>query len=361
MAPLPGAIVLTLALWLWRGPMDWEGGLALALMLLTTLMLRQMSNALQLIRVRSWAVSTVFVVLMAVGTPIHQWNPWANAMGVLFMVYVIGLLTSYQSRKPQVSIFWGTAALSVCSLMVPKLLWLTPIIIVSMMMPLRCCTSRALVALLLGLLLPYELWGAWNLYNGTIVGAATAHWQSLTSISFDFLLPEGGTDAAAGSIGAIKSAGMGENGALGITFTNWKSLILQEICSARGAVVTMFVVYCVISIFHFFYTSLDDKTRTRMLFFSLMMHWPVMLAIFLLGGGLEDSVFSLQMIAAGHQAADCAQQAADVAQCAMLWPPLCIVSAPLLAHYFVFSRKWTGALMFYLFLLLCLFLALRPL
>lgn len=308
MAPLPGALVLTLALWLWRGQVDWESGLAVALMLLTTLILRQMSNALQLIRVRSWAVSTVFVILMAVGAPIHRWNSAVMGMGVLFMVYIIGLLVSYQSRKPQVSIFWAVAALSACSLMVPKLLWLVPITILSMMMPLRCCTSRALVALLLGLLLPYEIWGAWNLYNGTIIAAATAQWQAFTNINVDYLLPLFDINEKSGS---------------------WGNYLWQSVMSVKVEVVILTVFYGLISIFHFFHTSLDDKTRTRMLFYSVMMHWPVVVAIILL-------------------------------QDAMIWPILCLVSAPLLAHYFVFSRRWMGSLMFYLFLLLCLFLVLRP-
>lgn len=313
MAPLPGALVLTLALWLWRGQVDWESGLAVALMLLTTLILRQMSNALQLIRVRSWAVSTVFVILMAAGAPIHRWNPAAMGMGVLFMVYTTGLLVAYQSRKSQVSIFWAVAALSACSLMVPKLLWIVPITILSMMMPLRCCTSRALVALLLGLLLPYEIWAAWNLYNGTIIAAATAQWQAFTSINVDYLLP----------LCDINNPN-----------SSWGNDLWQSVMSVRVEVVILAVFYGLISIFHFFHTSLDDKTRTRMLYYSVVMHWPVVVAILLLQGG--------------------------VVQSAMLWPILCLVSAPLLAHYFVFSRRWLGSLMFYLFLLLCLFLVLRP-
>lgn len=288
--------------------MDWESGLAVALMLLTTLILRQMSNALQLIRVRSWAVSTVFVILMAVAAPIHRWNSAVMGMGVLFMVYIIGLLVSYQSRKPQVSIFWAVAALSACSLMVPKLLWLVPITILSMMMPLRCCTSRALVALLLGLLLPYEIWGAWNLYNGTIIAAATAQWQAFTNINVDYLLPLFDINEKSSS---------------------WGNYLWQSVMSVKVEVVILTVFYGLISIFHFFHTSLDDKTRTRMLFYSVMMHWPVVVAIILL-------------------------------QDAMIWPIFCLVSAPLLAHYFVFSRRWMGSLMFYLFLLLCLFLVLRP-
>lgn len=320
MAPLPTAIVFTLAIWLWRGPMSWESGVAVALMLLTTIILRQMSNALQLIRVRSWAVSTVFVLLMAVGASIHQWNPWANAMGVLFIVYIIGLLVSYQSRSPQVSIFWGSAALMTCSLVVPKLLWLLPIIILSMMLPLRCLTQRSLVALLLGLLLPYELWAAWHLFQGTLMEAAVAHWQALYTIDIN-------------EIAAVNGS--------------WSEALSHILLSQQAQVMIFFVLYSVISIFHFFRTSLDDKTRTRMLYYSIMMHWPVLLLIVVLQGGVESTASSFEGVAAP--------------QSAMLWPPMCLVSAPLLAHYFVFSRRWAGSLMFYLFLLLCLFLVLRPL
>ena len=325
-APLPVVIALTVVIWLWRGSVSVEGASGIALMLLTTFILRQVSNTLQLIRVRSWAVSTVFVILMAIGAPIHQWNPCANAMGVFFMLYIIGLLASYQSRKPQVSIFWGTAALMTCSLLVPKLLWLIPIIILSMLLPLRCCTSRSLVALLLGILLPYELWGAWNLYNGTIVSAAVAHWQGLTSVSIDYLLPQGGIGASA---------------------AEWEQVIGRWFTSIKGELVIFLALYGIISIFHFFRTSLDDKTRTRMLYISLMLHWPVLMLILLLHGGTEVTGSFFESITAS--------------QSAMLWPPLCLVSSPLLAHYFVFSKRWAGSIMFWLFILLCLFLVLQQL
>lgn len=316
MAPLLGAIVIAAAVWLWKGPVSLESGAAFGLMLLTTFVLRVVSNTLQLIRVRSWAVSTVFVVLMTVGVPLHRWDLWANLTGVLFIIYIIGLLASYQSRRPQVGVFYGSAALMTCTLLMPKLAWLVPAGIVAMLLPLRSLTPRSLTALILGLLLPYEVWGAWHLLDGDLIRAAIGQWQRLSTVSTDYF-----------------SSG---NGLM-------ETLKLNLLPPERE-VVAIVVLYGLISIAHFLHTSLDDKTRTRMFFFSLIIQWPVLILIL---------IFS--------PAPATAASAYAAGESALLWCPLCLVSAPLMAHYFVLSKKWPATVLFWLFLLLCLYLVLRPL
>ena len=90
------------------------------------------------------------------------------------------------------------------------------------------------------------------------------------------------------------------------------------------------VVYGLIGVVHFVYTSFNDKISTRMHYITLILHWPVLLLLLVFTGG----------------------------HAMMLLAMLVLVNSVLLGHYFVFSKGWPANLLFWLFLLLCCCLAL---
>ena len=300
-ALFPLSMAAAVGLWLSDTDYSLDSCLALGLLLAATIATRWFSNAIQLIRVRSWAVASFFVLLVALCSHTYQWSPQTMAGGWLLLIYTIGLLLSHQSKAPQVPVLAASAALSLLSMIMPQLAWLLPIFLLSLLTPLRSLTPRSLLAMLFGLLLPYMAFVGWHACQGTALTVLQETGDSLLCFSLPRLadlVPVDGLSATAASLSApnIYRLGMTLMGLLGVV--------------------------------HFIHTRYNDKVSTRTFYIAIIMHWP--------------AVAALQFFTTGHDALVAALTA--------------LFNSILLSHYFVFSKGWIANALFWLFVLLCCYL-----
>ena len=303
MAMLPVSIAIAVVLWLWQAPLTLESGAGLVSVLILTFVLRWLSNTLQLIRVRSWAVSSIFVVLMAVCAPLHGWSVEVMGITTLYMIHVGGLLFSTYVSRPQLSVFISSLALGCLTMVLPQTVWLLPFSVMAMMMPLRIFSARVLVALFLGLLLPYEVWVAWHLVQGTLAEAFTNLVNGIIPSFSTLLAPK------------------------------------PSLIPPHSILLIPILLFSLFGLVHFMRSSLDDKIATRMRYIVLLLHWPVLLVLVAIASQ-ESRVESQELMS--------------------LAPAWLLCCSPLLARYFVFSRGWQAGLVFWLFLLALLAMSLYP-
>ena len=288
MAMLPCSIAIMVLLYLAAGAITTPSLTALLLALLTTLALRWMSNALQLIRVRSWAISSVFALLVGTAAPLHGWAPEAMGLALLYLVHIAGLLFSTEGARPQVGVLISSVALALMSMIEPLMLWL---------------------------LLPYEVWLAVFLYaNGTEALAGLLQEDTLRAI----LAPASGQAWAFDSLSFAPEALLPHLPRLGVG---------------------VLLLFSLIANIHFMHTSIDDKISVRMHYVTLLLQWPVLVALPVTG---------------------CLQAEADISRA--LLPVVCVAvcSAPLLGRYIVFARGRGAAVVSWLMMLTLLFLWLCP-
>ena len=318
-AMLPVSMAIAVLLWLLQVPVTPESAAGLLSALILTVAFRWLSNALQLIRVRSWAVSSVFILLVAVTAPLHGWSVGAMGLCALYMVHGGALIFATEGSQPQTGVFISVLALACIAVIVPQVMWLLPLNILAMMLALRVWTGRTLTAVFLGLLLPFEAWAAWHLMRDT--------------------LPE----AAAAFMGDI------------VPFSSFGGTSVDTFLSPYFLLLTPVILFTVFGIVHFLRTSLDDKISTRMRYTTLLLEWPVLVALFVWqgirtpdGGLAQDAGCSSRLFSP--------QTETDGGLCLFLL--LC--SSPFLARYFVFSRGWQANVAFWLFVLSLLTMSVFP-
>ena len=299
---MPVAIVVALVLWGVMTPISIESGVGLGVMLLTLFVLRQFSNLHQLIRVRSWTVSSVFILLVGFYAVIHKWDIVAACGTLLYLIHIMGLLTSYQSERPQNGTLIAMIALSALTMLQPAMLYVLLLSLVAMASALRTITLKSLVAVLFGVLMPYEIWVAWHLYCGDLQQAFVEWSTALYTFSVPQIVTEG----------------------------SWMDILSANLLDKQRMLVILIGIYGLISIFHFIRTCYNDKISTRMHYYTLIVEWPALILAVVF---CPDN--------------------APLNVCVLL-----LSCSPLLAHYFVFSKGWLAFIMFLLFLLSCLFLQL---
>lgn len=303
---LPFSIAIMVIVWLAGAPITLASAAGLVLALLTTLALRWVSNALQLIRVRSWAVSSVFALLISATAQLHGWSVEMLGLGLIYMVHVTGLIYCLDMARPQVGVFISAVALALMSMVEPLTLWLLVPMLLAMLFALRVLTGRTLTALFLGLLLPYEFRAAYFLHSH----GATA--------LIDFVSGGGLEDVFIPAIGELWRAAVIPRSA-----ADWLPLIQPLGCGAL-------LLFSLIANIYFVLTSIDDKLVVRMQHFTLLLQWPVLTALLLVG----------------------------MPQSVGLIPCVALSSAPLMGRYAVFSRGWGAEAVWWLLVLTLTFLCL---
>ena len=240
---LPISIVLAVVVFLLRSTLTLESVAGLLLALITTLAVRWVSNYLQLIRVRSWAVSSVFILLISAAEPIHGWSIMSMGLCALCWVHVAGLLFCTQADRPHLCIFVSTLALALMIMVQPLLVWLLPACMAVVMIVLRVWSPRTLAAIFLGLLLPWQVWAAWHLTQGSLAAAAADIVAVLTAAPHLSAVPMWPPSAGVAGLLALSP-------------------------------------FVLISVIHFLRTSFDDKLSTRLQYVTMLVEWVVLLILF---------------------------------------------------------------------------------
>ncbi len=249
------AVAATLTWWL-----PW-GGYSLRLLAgwvacaLTAYVVIETAAVHALLRMRSRMVSTVFLLLMAVATPLHELQGGTIAALALALT-VRSLFDTAAAVRPEPDTLYACLMLSAGSLAWPPLLWLAPVLMLCQAVHMRTLTPRSLAAALMGLMVPYALWataafatGRWQPlaeHLGTMASPVAAPLRSLST--GQPLLPDiylqwlssADTDALRHSIAA------------------WARPRAAIVASAGAA-----VLFAVTGVAHYLGVSADDKIRVR--------------------------------------------------------------------------------------------------
>lgn len=242
----------------------------LAVTLFTGYLLMEWNNRSALLRVRSRMVSVTYLVLMTACPFLHA-SVLCLLPGVLLLLSYHTLSASYQKSRSEGEIFHAFLFMSAGSLVFPPLLLSLPLFFASMQMQLRSLTWRTFFAGLFGLAVPYWFWIAWAVWHNRLDTA----FSSLPAFAIVVVRPDYG--------------------------------LLDPARMASAALVLFFVL---LSLVHIFRTSYNDKIRTRMIFYAVIVQEMLYLVLLAVCPQWFDTLFAL----------------------------LLANSAPLLGHYFTLAR-----------------------
>lgn len=252
---LVAAIAISALCWCLTGfgePANWAGfGAAMTAMVA----LRCMVNGNALMRVRTWIVPSVFIVLCGSSWEFHRLSP--SMLGAAcYALSQYFLFKSYQDYHAERRVVLAFMLLSMGSLFFPPLIYLGIAYYAALLIQLRAFTLRTLLAGLFGLMIPLEL----------CAGAAflSGHGELLYTY----------IDALTGlEIPAVPQWSL----------TQWIS---------AGLMTVLFVWTGL----HFFFTSFNDKIRVRMCFYVIIVQCTLLYVALALQPRLFDSLFPFMML-----------------------------------------------------------------
>lgn len=288
---LPTAFVCAAAMWFIGSTKAadaalWWGGFGTTM--LTAYMLLELNNRNSLLRVRSRMVSSTFFVFSGAMTFMHQAS-WECVPPLCLLPAYYMLFQSYQNFKSQGYVFHAFLFIGIGALVFPKIVLLAPFLLLAMTVQLRSMTARAFFAALIGAALPVMLREVYILY----IGAPTkidAFWEDIAT----FTLPD------------------------------------YSILNEHQVVSAAFVLLVAgIATIHFFRTKFNDKIRTRMFFYVVL---------------LEELAITALLVAQPQHFG-------------MTFRLLLANSSIIIAHHLAFGRGIVADIYFYVVLLLVAFLA----
>lgn len=266
---LPVCSLLTCVLWYFSREDSVAHWLGLVVVGLSAYVIAEWNNRNALLRIRSRLMSAVYLVLMAAFSFLHQWNlEILSTLSLLGAYYT--LFNAYQKPRAEVDVFHTFVLLGIGGIFFPLLLFLVPFFFSSMLIQLRVLNWRTFCAGIIGLLLPYWFYGIWAFWRDTLE-------QDLQRWTEYFSLP------------------------------NWESLSFgwEQIVSFG-----FLAVFSLIAVVHFVRTSFNDKIRTRMLLYIIMLQEVVLASMLVVWPNYFDT-----------------------------WMFLLVAnSSPFIAHYFALAR-----------------------
>lgn len=227
---LPATFALAAAGWMWPGFRD--GGLwgGLAATGLTAYLIVEWNNRNALLRIRSRLTSCVYLLLMAACPFLHRWTPEMATTACLAGALIL-LFASYQKPRAEGEAFHAFLCIGVGSLFFPPVAATLPLLCFSMAVQMRSLTLRAFLAGLTGLLLPYWAYAGWAVWNNRLDEVLALLPRMLHFERADY-------------------SSVGPNEAVAIGYV--AALVL-------------------LSILHYLRTAYNDKIRTRMCFYALIL------------------------------------------------------------------------------------------
>ena len=266
----PVAVLISIALWIF----PFENKTELLSLLaggLTTYLLIELNTTFALIRTRTEMPSALFVCLYSALLFIHPYHHscWIQ---LCFMGTLFGLFKSYESPNAAIHIFHAFLCLGLASLIVNNLLWLAPLLFLSMI-GLRSLSARTFFAGLIGLSIPY--WMILGYYHIMDVSREV----SIEGLGFTQLFENYFNDIIpfSSTFDSIKA----EYHALGLQ---------------RGLSYAIILVISLVGTVCSHYNSFNDKVRTRSFIGALI---PLELGVVLLGlihPVLIDALLPIQIL-----------------------------------------------------------------
>ncbi|MEG1580288.1 MAG: hypothetical protein RR386_03395 [Bacteroidaceae bacterium] len=278
---LPVVAVLTTLVWILRDYTSIVHWLGLISTGVAAYIIVELNNTNTLIRIRSRLTSSTFICLMASATMLHAFT-LDNLLVICVLLTYYLLFSSYQKAHAEGCIFHAFIFVGLGSLLLPQLLYFVPFYYLAMIIQLRSFTLRTFLASLLGILLPYVFYMSYLIYYShleeiLIPFAKLTHVESIRLPTDPYQVPL-------------------------LSFVGVLSLI---------------------SIINFWRTKFNDKIRTRMLFYILIIQEFLIAALIL----LQPQSFKAIM------------------------PVLIMNSSPIIAHYFALSNTIICKIIFFLTLI----------
>ena len=126
----------------------------------TVYLIVEMSNSNALLRIRSRMVSCSFLALSCTVSFLFEY-PETQIISLCFTLTCSLLFMSYQDETAVGKTYYAFLFIGVASLAFPKIIYLVPLLWLSMALHIQTISLRTLSASLLGLLTPYWFLGAW--------------------------------------------------------------------------------------------------------------------------------------------------------------------------------------------------------
>ncbi len=272
---LPVTSLLACVLWYFSregGLQHWAGLIVVGV---CAYIIAEWNNQNGLLRVRSRLMSATYLVLMAAFSFLHKWEVETLSTVCLLLSYV-ALFMAYQKPMAQGEVFHAFLFLGLGSLFFPPLLLLAPFFCSAMLIQLRVLNWRTFMAGVFGLLLPYWFYAAWTLWQDC--------WQQEVLRWTEFFHTP---------------------------LLDYSSLGEEKLVSA-----SVLAVLSLLSVAHFVRTSFNDKIRTRMLLYIIMVQEVVLVLMLVAWPAHFDTLMYL----------------------------LVANSCPFIAHYYALARgRWMNA------------------
>lgn len=289
---LPVAALVATLLWAAIGPMSQTKVYCWLCCALCSYLLVEFNNANALLRIRSRLTTSTFLLGIGSFPFLHE---SLEALSVTF--FMLGcyffLFRSYQESNSSSNIYHAFVSLGIACLIHPLLLCFIPFVYWSMAVYLRSFSFKNFCASLLGILTPFWFYSAYLIYL-----------QDYNRI-----------------IGFLQNI-------LLFKFPSWSDYLSMDIC--RLSAFLLIFILGLISSIHALKTSYNDKIRTRMQFYTLILFETVIL-LFLLA---QPQQFDLFMAL------------------------LTLTSAPVIAHFFALTSYRITNLLFILSIFIYLLIAL---
>lgn len=288
---LPVAALVATLLWAAIGPMSQTKALCWICCGLCSYLLVEFNNSNALLRIRSRLTTSTFLFGMGCFPFFHE-----NAQVLWTTFFILGcyyfLFRSYQDSHHSAHIFHAFLSLGIAGLIHPILFCLIPFIYWSMAAYLRSLSVKTFCASLLGLITPFWFYAAYLIY----LQDYSRLWLPLQELT-PFTSPSLDTY-------------------LSFDMTRIAAFLLITLLGLIGTL-------------HTIKTSYNDKIRTRMLFYTLILLETVLFLLLLLQPEYFDLFLSL----------------------------LVLTSAPVIAHFFALTSYKITNLLFIISLFIYLFIA----
>lgn len=288
---LPVAALVATLLWAAIGPITQDKVICWVCCAVCSYLLVEFNNSNALLRIRSRLTTSTFLIGMGSFTFLHE-----SIESIVVTFFILGcyyfLFRSYQDSHHTANIFHAFLSLGIAGLICPSVICLIPFLYWSMAAYLRSLSFKTFCASLIGLLTPLWLYGAYFIY----LQDYTALWDKMHEFD-SFQIP---------------------------TLADYLSLDLS-----RVAAFALIFIFGLIGSIHAMRTSYNDKIRTRMQFYTLILFECVFLLLLLGQPRLFDHSLCI----------------------------LTLTAAPVIAHFFALTSTRITNLLFILSILLYFFIA----
>ncbi|MCR5271013.1 MAG: hypothetical protein K6D91_08380 [Prevotella sp.] len=161
---LDGSAIYCFITWIAAGLFTHHLWLQMALMAATCYLMVEMSKHLLFLRVRSWMVTSAFMMLSSC-CAFNYPSTSVGIIGICAVVFLFLLFSTYQNPQDVGHMFYAYVVLGIASLFFVKALYFIPLMWLLTLLMLQSLNFHTWLASILGTITPYWLIGSWYIYK----------------------------------------------------------------------------------------------------------------------------------------------------------------------------------------------------